>query len=65
MILDSIAALVVIASEAKQSRSLQEGLDCFVANAPRNDDSIKTHHTLEIDPVTDANTSAVLRLAES
>jgi hypothetical protein len=26
--------LIVIASEAKQSK----GLDCFVANAPRNDD---------------------------
>jgi hypothetical protein len=27
----------VIASEAKQSRSHKEGLDCFVARAPRND----------------------------
>ena len=29
---------VVIASEAKQSRSWREELDCFVAFAPRNDD---------------------------
>jgi hypothetical protein len=27
----------VIASEAKQSRSQREELDCFVARAPRND----------------------------
>jgi hypothetical protein len=27
----------VIASEAKQSRSNKQGLDCFVAYAPRND----------------------------
>jgi hypothetical protein len=29
--------VAVIASEAKQSRSRAEGLDCFVASAPRND----------------------------
>jgi hypothetical protein len=27
----------VIASEAKQSRSQEKELDCFVASAPRND----------------------------
>ncbi|MEA2893531.1 MAG: hypothetical protein QOI05_4324 [Bradyrhizobium sp.] len=27
----------VIASEAKQSRGGKQGLDCFVASAPRND----------------------------
>jgi hypothetical protein len=27
----------VIASAAKQSRGHKEGLDCFVARAPRND----------------------------
>jgi hypothetical protein len=27
----------VIASEAKQSRDGKQGLDCFVASAPRND----------------------------
>jgi len=31
--------LIVIASEAKQSRKPEkQELDCFVANAPRNDD---------------------------
>ena len=30
--------IIVIASEATQSRSHEEGLDCFVAYAPRNDD---------------------------
>jgi hypothetical protein len=35
-----IANLPVIASEAKQSRAAHaEGLDCFVASAPRNDGS--------------------------
>jgi hypothetical protein len=29
---------VVIASEAKQSRSRKKKLDCFVARAPRNDE---------------------------
>jgi hypothetical protein len=33
-------ALVVIASEAKQSIATGEAMDCFVAYAPRNDDSI-------------------------
>ncbi len=31
-------SLPVIASEAKQSRATREALDCFVADAPRNDD---------------------------
>jgi len=31
-------SLIVIASEATQSRSLCKNLDCFVAIAPRNDD---------------------------
>jgi hypothetical protein len=31
------AANTVIASAAKQSSDHKEGLDCFVASAPRND----------------------------
>jgi hypothetical protein len=42
MILD-LTRLIVIASEAKQSSGLQ-GLDCFVAIAPRNDDQDSTKH---------------------
>jgi hypothetical protein len=32
---------IVIASEAKQSRATLGALDCFGANAPRNDDNLK------------------------
>jgi hypothetical protein len=35
--LDHERVCPVIASEAKQSRSQKEELDCFVARAPRND----------------------------
>ena len=31
--------MIVIASEAKQSRSHKEELDCFVAYAPRKDEN--------------------------
>src|SRR5437660_12058634 len=38
--------IFVIASEAKQSRSPKESLDCFVASAPRNDGRPASYHIL-------------------
>jgi hypothetical protein len=41
MIISGSTGPIAFASEAKQSREPSEGLDCFVALAPRNDDLVE------------------------